>query len=59
MIKMFENRQAGYKHFGILAKIDDDKSIQGPHYLMISFFRIENNILVPDRNGTGPIQCFR
>lgn len=49
-IKMFENGQAGYKHFGVLTNIDDDEAIQGSHHLMVSFFKIENNSLVPDPN---------
>lgn len=47
---MFENGQAGYKHFDVLANIDDDEAIQGSHHLMVSFFKIENNSLVPDPN---------
>lgn len=57
-LKMYENRQAGYKHFGVLANIEDDEAIQGPHHLMISFFRIENNNLVPDQNWNWAYPMF-
>lgn len=57
-VKMFENEQAGYKHFGVLANIFDDEAIQGNHHLMISFFRIENNSLVPDQHWNWAYPMF-
>lgn len=57
-IKMFENEQAGYKHFGVLANIYDDEAIQGKHHLMVSFFRIENNSLIPDQHWNWAYPMF-
>ena len=57
-IKMFENGQAGYKHFGVLVNINDEEAIQGRHHLMVSFFKIENNSLVPDPNWNWAYPMF-
>lgn len=57
-IEMLENKQAGYKHFGVLANIHDYKAIQGPHHLMVSFFRIEDNKLVLDQNWNWAYSMF-
>jgi len=57
-IKMLDNAQAGYKHFGVLANIYDEEAIQGKHHLMISFFNIENNSLVADQNWNWAYPMF-
>ncbi|HBR1386763.1 hypothetical protein [Erwinia sp. OPT-41] len=57
-IKMYENEQAGYKQFGVLANIYDDEAIQGNHHLMVSFFKIENNSLIPDQHWNWAYPMF-
>lgn len=57
-IKMFDNEQAGYKHFGVLANIYDDEAIQGNHHLMVSFFKMENNSLIPDHHWNWAYPMF-
>ena len=57
-IQMYENEQAGYKQFGVLANIYDDEAIQGKHHLMVSFFKIENNSLIPDQHWNWAYPMF-
>lgn len=55
---MLDNEQAGYKHFGVLANIYDDEAIQGNHQLMVSFFKMENNSLIPDHHWNWAYPMF-
>jgi len=47
-IGIFDQPQAAYKHIGVLSNVYDDEAIQGPHHLMVSFFKIDGEKLAPD-----------
>lgn len=47
-VRVLDHPYSGYKHIGVLANVYDGEPIQGPHHLMVNFFKIEGDSLRPD-----------